>query len=48
MMKPPVLDGIAERARDWFLACYFVKGLRAPLAGDYLIGHGLNVRREMV
>ena len=24
---------------DRFLACYFVEGLRAPLPGDYLIGH---------
>src|SRR5215208_7049905 len=34
-----MLDGVAERARDWFLACYFVEGLRAPLPRDNLIGH---------
>ena len=38
-MKTLVLNGVAERASYWFLACYFVKGLRAPLASDYLIGH---------
>ena len=39
MVKSLMLDRIAERARDGFLACYFVEGLRAPLPGDYLIGH---------
>lgn len=34
-----MLDGIAESAGDRLLACYFVKGLRAPLSRDYLIGH---------
>ena len=34
-----MLDGIAESARDGLLAGYFVEGLRAPLARDYLIGH---------
>jgi len=34
-----MLDGIAERARNWFLACYFVEGLGTPLPCDYLIGH---------
>jgi hypothetical protein len=40
MMQPLMLDGIAERARNWFLACYFIKGLGTPFASDYLIGHG--------
>src|SRR6185369_800684 len=34
-----MLDGIAESASDWFLACNFVKGLGTPLPSDYLIGH---------
>src|ERR1041384_342326 len=34
-----MLDRVAESASDWFLACYFVKGLGTPLASDYLIGH---------
>ena len=38
-MKPLVLDGIAQGARDGLLAGYFVKGLRAPLARDHLIRH---------
>ena len=47
-MKALMLDRIAECASDRFLACYFVEGLRAPLPGDYLIGHlrfGLEVAR---
>src|SRR6185369_5074985 len=39
VMQPLMLDGIAERARNWFLSGDFVEGLRAPLARDYLIGH---------
>jgi hypothetical protein len=39
MMQPPVLDSVAQGARDWFLASDFVESLRSPLAGDYLIGH---------
>ena len=39
MMEPAMLDGVAQRACDWFLTRYFVKRLRAPLASDYLIGH---------
>ena len=39
MVQTLVLDSIAERARDRFLARYFFKALRAPFAGDYLIGH---------
>ena len=42
MMKPLMLDGIAKCAGDWFLACYFVERLRAPLTGDNLIGHRVN------
>jgi hypothetical protein len=38
-MKPLMLNGIAESARYWFLAGYFVKGLGTPFASDYLIGH---------
>src|SRR5215212_8210249 len=34
-----MLDGIAKGTCDRFLACYFVKGLRAPLPGNYLVGH---------
>src|SRR5437867_1165867 len=34
-----MLNRIAQRARDSFLASYFVEGLRAPLTRDYLIGH---------
>jgi len=40
VMEPLMLDGIAESASDWFLACNFVKGLGTPLPSDYLIGHG--------
>jgi len=39
VMQPLMLDGIAESASDWFLACNFVKGLGTPLPSDYLIGH---------
>ena len=39
MVEPAMLDGVAQRACDWFLTCYFVKRLRTPLASDYLIGH---------
>jgi hypothetical protein len=42
VMKPLMLDGIAECASDRFLACYFVEGLRTPLASDYLIGHKIR------
>src|SRR5215475_1688474 len=38
-MKPLMLDGVSQRARDGFLACYFVECLRTPFARDYLIGH---------
>ena len=47
MMKPLVLNRIAECASDRFLACYFVKGLRAPLPGDNLIGHLLGLGLEL-
>ena len=39
VMQPVVLDRVAQRARDRFLPGDFVKCLRAPFAGDYLIGH---------
>jgi hypothetical protein len=39
MMQPLMLDRIAERARNGFLARHFFKGLRAPFASDYLVGH---------
>jgi hypothetical protein len=39
MMKPLMLDGITQRAGDYFLAGDLVKRLRAPFAGDYLIRH---------
>jgi hypothetical protein len=39
MMEPAMLDGVPQRACDWFLTRYFVKRLRAPLASNYLIGH---------
>ena len=42
MMQPLMLDGIAECACDWFLACYFVEGLGTPLSCDYLIGHRMS------
>jgi hypothetical protein len=38
-MQPLVLDGVAERARDWFLACDFIECLWTPFARDYLVGH---------
>ena len=38
-MKTLVLDGVAERASYWFLACYFIECLGTPFARDYLIGH---------
>ena len=38
-MQPLMLNGVAESARDWFLACYFVECLGTPFASDYLIGH---------
>ncbi len=43
MMQSPVLDSVAKRACDWFLASDFVESLRSPLAGDYLIGHELSL-----
>jgi len=39
MMKPLMLDGIAQGASYWFLAGYFVEGLGSPFASYYLIGH---------
>src|SRR5690349_9189806 len=39
VMKPLMLDGVSQRARDGFLACYFVECLRTPFARDYLVGH---------
>lgn len=39
VMEPAMLDGVAQRACDWFLTRYFVKRLRAPLTSNYLIGH---------
>ena len=41
-----VLDRIAQRARDRFLAGNFFKGLRAPFPGDNLIGHKKAVNRK--
>ena len=38
-MQTLVLDGVAEGASYWFLACYFIECLRTPFASDYLIGH---------
>ena len=37
--QPLMLDGVAQRARDVFLARHFRESLRPPLAGDNLIGH---------
>src|SRR6266511_719539 len=39
VMKPLILDGIAQRARDWLLSGDFSKSLRAPFACNYLVGH---------
>jgi len=38
-MKAMMLNSISQRARDCFLASYFVKGLRAPFTRDYLVRH---------
>jgi hypothetical protein len=38
-MRP--LDGVAQRARHRLLADDLVEPLRAPLAGEHLVGHGL-------
>jgi hypothetical protein len=39
VMKPLMLDGIAQSARDGFLPGNFSESLRAPFACDYLVGH---------
>jgi hypothetical protein len=39
VMKPLVLDGVAQCARDWLLSRDFIESLRAPFACDYLVGH---------
>src|ERR1700730_1860915 len=39
MMEPLMLDGVSQGSCDWLLAGDFIESLRAPLAGDYLIGH---------
>src|ERR1041385_5599863 len=47
-MKTLILDSIAQCTSDWFLACYFVEGLRAPLAGNNLIGHCQYLMAELI
>ena len=39
VMKPLMLDGVAQRARNWLLPGDFIKSLWAPFACDYLVGH---------
>jgi hypothetical protein len=39
VMQPLVRDCVAQRTRNRLLAGDFVKRLRTPLPGDYLIGH---------
>ncbi len=39
VMQPLVLNRIAQGASDGLLARHFIKALRAPFAGDNLIGH---------
>jgi hypothetical protein len=39
VMKPLMLDCVAQSARDGLLPGDFVKSLRAPFACDYLMGH---------
>jgi hypothetical protein len=34
-----MLDRVAQRAGDCFLAGYFVEALRPPFACNYLVGH---------
>jgi hypothetical protein len=39
VMKPLVLNGVAQSARYRLLPRDFIKSLRAPFACNYLVGH---------
>jgi hypothetical protein len=46
MVQSLMLDSVAQRTGNWFLARDFLESLRAPFASDYLIGHKQRMKDE--